>query len=482
MDFLQEMTAYLPDIMMRMNKTGNEAAIRQIEEFIGEELPTPFKTLYAQFDGEKNEPYTGLFLGFYFMDARHILETIKEFQNNDSSEITSLTTGKVSDEKMCERIMIPFAWDSSRGYFCLDMSPDTQGKKGQVVALDYDFDECILISDSLDEFYDFVLQMLKDGKCYTTSEEAEAEYFTFETGHFFNAMKDILKKDSEAGEEIALPELFWQKHYNTDKISVSTLKEENKLWIMKDNTTVSLTPVIYMSKLRELIIHCCTITDFECICGATELKKLILVDCTFDYEKLEVLSKLSKLKEITLRKMPITDISKLAEIKSLKNLRLLDLKQLDTSQLTLFTKLQGLELEGIETDTLDFLKAYKALKELELKRVTVANLDFLQHLKKLTRFRLSQNAKEENGLQYLKELPQLKEFNYPVSDMTIYTGCDRLEEIGIDAVSFQNPQVLKDSNIKGVMVYNARNEEEAENIIHAVQQHVKLYHYGTVTY
>ena len=437
---------------------------------------------YIKNNGEKNDPITGMLLGFQLMEAEHILETIESFQEDDFSEMTSLTTGKVTDESMCDRIMVPFGWDGSRGFFCLDLSPDTEGKKGQIVALDYDYNECTLLADSLDEFFEFVLQMLKAGKCYVDTEEGEEPYFNFESGHFFNVMKDILRefKDNNVSEniEVDLPEVFWREEFEADKVSVNTLQKQTKLWISNGEMTISLAPVAHMSKLRELIIHHCTITDFEGILGATELKRLVLVDCTFEYEKFALLTKLPKLKELTLRLMPVTDIGCLAESKSLKRLRLLELNQLDTSNFASFSKLQDLELEKMEIDSLDFLKGYKSLKVLEINKVNVPDLEFLQYLKKLTHFKMRKQAEDEKGLRFIKDLSQLKEFDYPVGDMALYTGCAKLEDIGINAAGFQNPEALKGSSITGVMVYNANSKDEANGVIARIKEQVKLYSYG----
>lgn len=476
--FITELEKYFPEIVSRLQTPGKEAVIDGIEGEIGEPLPEAFKELYAQFDGEQNEPYTGLVLGFVLMDTENILDTLKLFRKNDFSEITSLTPGKVSDEKMCDRILVPFAWDGSRGYFCLDMSPDTDGMKGQVVALDLDMDECTWLADSLEGFFTFVSRMLQDGKCHVEIGEEGEKYFDFESGHFFNVMKELLKTDNGAVGEVELSDAFWIEKFKGERVAISTLQEQTRLMISKGAMTISLAPIAYMTKLRKLIIHDCTIRDFESICGATELKKIYLVSCTFDYEKLSALARLPKLKELYLGKMPLSDIRCLAESKSLKILGLRNLEQFDATQLTLFSKLQELEIDEILIDNLDFLKAYKALKVLEFHNVQIANLDFLQYLKKLTRFKLEEKVQEERGLQFLKELLGLKEFDYPVSDMAHYTDCAKLEQIGIDAAGFCNPECLQGSSITSIMVYNAKREEDADAVIDAVKQYLRLSSYG----
>lgn len=476
--YITELEKYFPEITTRLHTPGKEAVIEQIENEIGQSLPAAFKGLYAQFDGEQNEPYTGLVLGFVLMDTENILDTIKLFRKDDFDEITSLTPGKVSDEKMCDRILVPFAWDGSRGYFCLDMSPDVEGMKSQVVALDLDMNECAWVADSLEIFFTFVFRMLQEGKCHVEIGEEGEKYFDFESGHFFNVMKELLKEDNGAVGEVELSDAFWRETFKGEKVAISTLQEQTRLMISKGAMTISLAPIAYMTKLRELIIHNCTITDFESICGATELKKIYLVNCTFDYEKLSALARLPKLKELHLGKMPMSDIRCLAGSKSLKMLGLRKLGQVDAAQLALFPKLQELDLEEMAISNMDFLKEYKALKVLELNKMQIANLDFLQYLKKLTRFEFGEKVPDENGLQSLKELSGLKEFEYPVSNMAYYADCAKLERIGIDAAGFCNPECLQGSSITSIMVYNAKSKEEANAVINAMKRYLRLSSYG----
>lgn len=477
-ELINVLKAYMPEIEERLVTGGNKENLDNIERLAGK-LPSDFKGIYKNYDGEKNEPYTGMILGFSLMDTNNILDTMTSFIENDFSDVISLTPNKVSDEKMFDRKMVPFAWDGSRGYICLDMSPDKDGKKGQVVALDYDYDECLWLADSLKEFYGFIKLMLEQGKCYVKKEDSL--HFEFETGHFFNVYKDIMEELTSGDEEdamIDLPEIYWRKEFKADKVSVKELKKTKRLFISKGEMTISLAPVAYMDSLKELIIHNCTITEFESISGAIELKKMILVNCDFEYEKLAELAKLSKFNELTLRKMPIADISCLLNCKGLKQLRLLDMNDLDVTKLWDFSKLQELELDKMKITSFDFLKGYKGLKKLEINNIQVENLDFLENLKKLTSFKLEERAKNEDGLKYIKDMKNLKEFDYPVGDMELIRGCEKLETVGICASQFKNVEAFKDSNIHTVMMYEGTSARELVGIIESIKEYVHLTSYG----
>ena len=479
-NYINELKKYMPDIEERLNDASDVEALDIIEKNVGKKLPADFKAIYKKYNGEKNEPYTGMVLGFSLMDTANIIDTLKSFKENDISDVTSMTPDKVLDGKMCELDMIPFAWDGSRGYICIDMSPDKKGKKGQVVTLDYDFDQVTWLADSLKDFFEFANAMLDNGKFFVVNEDES--YFEFESGHFFNVMKDVLEEMYGTGVEddvmIDLPEVFWREYFETDKVALSVIKKTKNLWIAKVDNTVSLEPLTYMDELKELIIHNCSLTDFEKISGAKELKKMVMVNCTFDYEKLEELAKLPKFNQLTLRMMPIKDIAVLAESKSLKQLRLLEMNELDISKLGYFAKLHELELDEIDLDSFEFLNGFKALKVLEIKDMEIPNLDFLQFLNKLTRFKVEYRAQNEEGLKYIKDMKNLKEFDYPVGDMELFKGCEKLTTIGIYAPEFKNPQAVKDSNIYSVMVYDANCEEEVESIVDSLKEYVRITCYG----
>lgn len=62
--------------------------------------------------------------------------------------------------------------------------------------------------------------------------------------------------------------------------------------------------------------------------------------------------------------------------------------------------------------------------------------------------------------------------------MTNYKECEKMEQIGIDAAGFRNPEVLKDSKINSIMIYNAKSKQEAQAVINTMQQYLNLYSYG----
>lgn len=191
--FIKELEKYYPEVVSRLNYPGNGKIIKKIEVEIGEELPESFRKLYQEFDGEDENQYVGVILGFSLLSAATMLEELHLFKENSADIIMESMSGEaISEEEIGKRIIIPFAFDASHCYIALDLTPGKKGKKGQVITLDFDYENSFLLADSLEEFYDFIIKMLKEGKCQVEIGEEDEEYFEFESGHFFNNLEKLL--------------------------------------------------------------------------------------------------------------------------------------------------------------------------------------------------------------------------------------------------------------------------------------------------
>lgn len=199
---IKELEKYYPEVVSRLNYPGDAESIKKIEEEIGEELPESFKKLYQEFNGEDKNLYVGVILGFSLMSAASILEELhllKEY--NVNTVMKSKSEDAISEEEIGKRIIIPFAFDASRCYIALDLTPGQKGKKGQVITLDFDYHSSFLLADSLEEFYDFIIKMMEEKKCQVEIGEEDEEYFEFESGHFFNNLEELLADINKKEEE-----------------------------------------------------------------------------------------------------------------------------------------------------------------------------------------------------------------------------------------------------------------------------------------
>lgn len=472
---------FISNIDERLNKCESAENIKAIEKLSEYKLPQAFVDFYSKFDGEKDNSYLGMILGLSLMSAKEILKTIYDFSNMDF-EIMSMSTGIIKDDSISNRLLIPFAFDGSRCFIAIDMSPDENGKEGQVITIDLDYDKSYLLASSLDEFYSFILKLFDSKKFFTSVGENEDIYFEFESGHFFNNLDDIFDESEDNLVEIELVDEFWKQYYNDalkdNKISRGVLEKEKRLFIK--NEKLSFKPLVYMSNLRELIIHDCIISDFSSISKAYELRKLYLVNCIFNKEELSSISSMPNLAVISLNCMEIQSISSLASLKSLKELSLRKIDTLNIDELSLFEFLKSLKLEDLNIKNFDFINSLKSLKELTINKIKVNNLSFLKNLKNLTKFVMHEKAEDESDISLITELKKIKEFQYPVSNMEIYKSCQSVVSIGVDARNIHNIEMLKDTKINDVTVYNALSKVEAEEIIYRIKNWVNLSSYGFV--
>lgn len=214
---------------------------------------------------------------------------------------------------VCSLKWIPFAFDGSRAYLFLDMSPAKEGKAGQVIAVDYDRNQCWLLADSLDKL---------------TAQTADG-----------------------ASEEIALPAGFWQERYKAECVPASRFAKEKTLFLK--GKTVDCTLFRYTENLKELILHNCLLENAEYMTKAPQLKRLFLVNCTWEGESLAVLAEAQQLKELSVNEMCAEGLPALQKSKTLKNLSLRN-AGIKIEELAGFTGLQELCLEDMGCMTVHY--------------------------------------------------------------------------------------------------------------------------------
>lgn len=479
---IRELEKYDPDVAGRLNYPGNPTGIQKIEEKIGEELPKGFKDLYQYFDGEETNGYVGLILGFRLLDTESILSEISFFnENTPDMEMDSMNKDAISEKSLSERILVPFAFDADSCYIALDLTPGDDGKKGQIITLDFEHEDSYLLADSMEDFYDFILKMMEEKKCRIAIGDEDEKYFEFESGHLFNDLDELLFSGVEKADQINLPEEFWQERFKCERISVKELEKEKVVRINYDGKHISLAPLKYMENLKELNIYTqdTEIEDWEAVAELPSLK-IIRLSCNIRQEQLELLCRLPKLKEIRFNKMDLKQlhIDCFADSKTIRNLAFYRVSNFNSEELAKLKKLQELSMDTIEVGNLEFLKNMKGMKKLEIEKVEVDSLDFLEYTKKLSEFKLEKHAKDENGLQFLPELKGLKRFEYPVADLSLYSGLEKLSDIGIDVKNMHHLECLKDTHISGAQFYGAESRAEVKTALGKIENYVKLYSYG----
>lgn len=474
--YLTEVKKQLPDIEQRLNGGADEDQLELLVQKTGCGIPSELLQLYRRFDGEDMAKNIGFLAGLQFLPLKKVLSDLDFFREVED-ELTAMGTKAICEASLCELNWIPIASDCSRAWLAMDLSPAGNGTTGQIIAVDYDMDYCWLLADSLDSLFDKMTIWLQKGILFVDKERCEEPLIMERTGHLFNSLEELTAPDT-VGEnpEIALPEGFWRQHYQQDSVPLDRLVKEKRMWIKEQD--IDCKPFAHMENLKELIFHQCHLRNADAIAKAPQLKELIFVECRFDGAQLSALAQAPNLKELSLNIMSAEELTDLKEIKTLKILRLRKVTNFDLSELAAFTGLQELGIEGMELHDGAFLGKLKNLKKLDLNRHTMNNLNFLKNLTKLTEFHLASPAANEEGLSDLKTLVKLKEFIYPVKDLSIYKGHPTLEKAGIAAGVSQGFEAFEDSKVNGFTILGNVTDEEREEMKRQMEQYVKIHSYG----
>lgn len=196
---------------------------------------------------------------------------------------------------------------------------------------------------------------------------------------------------------------------------------------------ISLDILTHMVNLKELIIHADEITNFDVLQRLTSLAELVIGSEAFKESDLKYLVSLDGLRKLTLIGLPLKNIHKLKDIKKLKSLRLCRMNSIEMELIGTIKNLKELSLEEMEVGDLLYISNLSKLIKLELKQVTIPHLSFLKALKNLTVFETDSCAIDESHIEVIGELKKLKQFTYPVGDLTILKNCMSLKQIGVDA-------------------------------------------------
>lgn len=187
-EFIESATKYLPILKERLNKNeDNNEFFNQIEEILKINLPDDFKDLYLLYNGEKFREEFGFFAGFGYMKLNNVVDTIKINRTIESILLPD-NNDKIIEESISQKILIPFATDWGSCNFAIDLKPSQNGKIGQIIAVDLDYDNCFYICDSISDFYEIILKMLKDNFMFYNN---ESKAFDLKCGHFIDSIDKI---------------------------------------------------------------------------------------------------------------------------------------------------------------------------------------------------------------------------------------------------------------------------------------------------
>lgn len=230
-----------------------------------------------------------------------------------------------------------------------------------------------------------------------------------------------------------------------------------------------------MAGLNELIFHDCHIENLGALVKMPQLKVLGFARCTFGNECLPALEGAPALARINLHSMDAAGLEELHNIRNLKRLGLWNVTNFQLGNLTLYENLFTLEFDDKNFNSGDVICKFVNLKKLYLYHSVMDNLDFLKMLPKLHKFMLREAAGNEDGLAAISGMANLKEFIYPVKDLSVYKDCRKIEQIGIASSGVHGFEALEGSNVNGFTICGTErgNSRYHDEILENLRKYIK---------
>ena len=472
---------YISNIEQLLNKATDKTKIDKLEEISRSKLPEDFKNLYLNYNGE-NENVFGIMAGFRFMDIDSIIREHSVLQEC-SYEVFSDKKNRIKEGNF--RVgWIPFGDDGAGSFLVLDLDPDKLGTYGQIITIDRESDISYVISDSINEFINFIGEGFKNKNLSIVNQE-DVQVIQWKNGYLFDDIL-ALSNNNVINNETYEIRGFWAEYFKDDiingRISAEELAKIKMIFIKNDKAKefkeVSLELLKHMPNLKELIIHADNIKSFEVFKKLKSLRKLVIRSQAFKEDDLEYVASICELKELTLVNMKLNNISALKNIKTLKSLILYKIKEFNSEALKELNNLTSLSLEEIDNIDFTYISELKKLKKLELKEIDIPNLEFLTPLKKLVTFESDRKAKDESNIKVFEGMLKLKGLIYPIGDVEVIKNYTALQKICIDVPNMKNLHYLSELNINSVILHNAGSEEKAKKTIEEIKKYCNITSYG----
>lgn len=157
----------LPALVEELNPPATSVQIDEIAAQLPFDFPDELKQLYGVHNGEENE--RGLFFGLPFISLETALDEwqmLADLASEDFSDIDediiSVPKGQIK-KNYANVNYFPFSYDRGGNYIVVDLDPDREGTKGQIINIGSDEDTRYVIAPSLDDFLAFCVHQINIG-------------------------------------------------------------------------------------------------------------------------------------------------------------------------------------------------------------------------------------------------------------------------------------------------------------------------------
>lgn len=172
---------HLPEVAADLQPGASDAALQRVASALGIALPEDFQQLYRWHDGQTMAVNAGPWYGLNFLPLARVQsecemwrETLREIDPDTLADLNdgmqSTPPGHVK-KQYGNPLWIPFAYDWGGNYLGLDLDPDTQGTKGQVINFGRDEERKIAVAPSLTAFVGWLVSELEAGNFHLQEED-----------------------------------------------------------------------------------------------------------------------------------------------------------------------------------------------------------------------------------------------------------------------------------------------------------------------
>ena len=240
----------------------------------------------------------------------------------------------------------------------------------------------------------------------------------------------------------SLSKLIHLKKLHLMGINISNLKPISELVDLQSlsigntsgtgNESVKLNDLTPLSSLSELTYFKISDTKVRSLVPISELIKLKEISISGKIQDLTPLSNLENLETLNISRTKVKSLDALSNLFNLKELDTYDTSISDLSPLSKLMKLENLDISYTKVKDLDALSKLVALTELHMRNTSVSDLSPLSKLMNLKKLNLAYT--KVKSLEALSELISLKELDISdtmVSDLMPLTNLSNLIELDI---------------------------------------------------
>ena len=159
---------------LSLQEPATEEQIEELESAIGKTLPQDFKELYQWHNGLTSEDNLGsLFFGLDFLPIEQVLDEYYDRESYDPIGPLEKYDKEIDPSNVLNPHWIKFGFDGAHTGLYMDLAPSEQGKYGQIIFVDDEYDTAILVANSITELVANFVKDLEDGLYYLHPEALE---------------------------------------------------------------------------------------------------------------------------------------------------------------------------------------------------------------------------------------------------------------------------------------------------------------------